>query len=150
MLCPRHVTTNLCPLAKPIQAPKAFVETFKLLQIYVNMLSQRSDVYAANTEAYSKCHNYPKYMSGKNIWIVCVQLKPVSLDYLKEHQVLLLEFQNATHWPKHLLVQYSWKHTNPINATAGLYLIFISGTSLPKSLSCSHITSMAMTYKHTH
>ena len=38
-----------------------------------------------------------------------------------------MEFQNATHWPKHLLVHYTWKHTNPVNATGGLYLVFLLG-----------------------
>jgi len=59
-----------------------------------------------------------------------VQVVPVDSEYLREHHQMLREFANATLWPKHLLVHYTWKHNNPINTNAGLYLIFILGESL--------------------
>ena len=50
-------------------------------------------------------------------------------EYVRDHQQILREFQNATIWPKHLLVHYTWKHTNPINVNLGLYLVLILGES---------------------
>ena len=64
-----------------------------------------------------------------------MQIRPLSSQYLREHQSLLMEFQNATHWPKHLLVHYTWKHTNPVDATGGLYLVFLLGM-LPLKSTC--------------
>ena len=64
-----------------------------------------------------------------------MQIRPLSSQYLREHQSILMEFQNATHWPKHLLVHYTWKHTNPVNATGGLYLVFLLGM-LPLKSNC--------------
>lgn len=56
-----------------------------------------------------------------------LQVVPVTPDYLMEHEVLLREFVNATLWPKHLLVHYSWKQISPIHTNAGLYLVFLLG-----------------------
>ena len=55
----------------------------------------------------------------------------MSSEYLREHQTILREFQNATLWPKHLLVHYTWKHTGRIHVTGGLYLIFTLGKHPP-------------------
>jgi len=68
----------------------------------------------------------------------CVQVVPVNSEYLKEHHQLLREFANATLWPKHLLVHYTWKHNNPINTNAGLYLIFILGEALYHCITAHH------------
>jgi hypothetical protein len=34
------------------------------------------------------------------------------------------EFRNATHWPKHLLVQNSWQEEQEVDALGGLYVVF--------------------------
>lgn len=49
---------------------------------------------------------------------------PVPKYYLRQHQQLLNEFQNSTHWPKHLLVQYHWRHNDALNVNAALYVLF--------------------------
>ena len=48
----------------------------------------------------------------------------MSKAYLYAHHQLLDEFKNATHWPKHLLVQYSWEAEQEVDALSGLYVVF--------------------------
>lgn len=36
----------------------------------------------------------------------------------------LQDFQNATHWPKHLLVHYTWEMQHEENEDAGLLVLF--------------------------
>ena len=45
-------------------------------------------------------------------------------SYLYQHHQLMDEFRNATHWPKHLLVQYSWQVEQEVDALGGLYVVF--------------------------
>ena len=48
----------------------------------------------------------------------------MSKAYLYAHHQLLDEFRNATHWPKHLLVQYAWQVEQEVDALSGLYMVF--------------------------
>lgn len=50
---------------------------------------------------------------------------PVPPAYLYAHHQLLEEFRNASHWPKHLLIQYSFALAPTVDALAGLYVVFI-------------------------
>ena len=52
------------------------------------------------------------------------QVRQVSKAYLYAHHQLLDEFRNATHWPKHLLVQYAWQVEQEVDALPGLYVVF--------------------------
>ncbi len=56
--------------------------------------------------------------------MLVLQVQPVPSYYLRQHQLLLNEFQNSTHWPKHLLVRYHWSHSNALNVNAALYILF--------------------------
>jgi hypothetical protein len=51
----------------------------------------------------------------------------VPTDYLLAHHQLLQEFSNASFWPKHVLVEYTWEHSPIVNAMGGLYLLFTTG-----------------------
>lgn len=53
-----------------------------------------------------------------------MQVLPVPGYYLRKHHSLIQEFQNSTHWPKHLLVRYHWTHSNALNINAALYTLF--------------------------
>lgn len=79
--------------------------------------------------------------TGNMLTALKAQVVPVNSEYLREHHQLLREFANATHWPKHLLVHYTWKHNNPINTNAGLYLIFILGLVVTAVLGLSILVS---------
>ncbi len=60
-----------------------------------------------------------------------MQVHQVSQAYLYAHHQLLDEFRNATHWPKHLLVQYSWQAEQEVDALSGLYVVFAVCKSSP-------------------
>ena len=75
-----------------------------------------------------------------------LQVLPVPKYYLRQHQQLLNEFQNSTHWPKHLLVQYHWRHNDALNVNAALYVLFGVGKQ-PFSLACPGNASCR---KHDH
>lgn len=79
--------------------------------------------------------------TGNMLTALSAEVVPVNLEYLREHHQVLREFTNATLWPKHLLVHYTWKHRNPINTNAGLYLIFIMGIMVTAVLGVSILVS---------
>jgi hypothetical protein len=37
------------------------------------------------------------------------------------------EFRNSSHWPKHVLVHYSWREVSEVDSVAGLYVLFLAG-----------------------
>ena len=39
----------------------------------------------------------------------------------------LQEFRNSSHWPKHVLVHYSWREVSEVDSVAGLYVLFLAG-----------------------
>ncbi|EIE23729.1 hypothetical protein COCSUDRAFT_66074 [Coccomyxa subellipsoidea C-169] len=55
---------------------------------------------------------------------VSAKVLPVPQGYLYAHHQLFDEFQNATVWPKHLLVEYSWTTQHSVDALSALYVIF--------------------------
>ena len=48
-------------------------------------------------------------------------------EYAEYHPELREEFGNATVWPKHLLVMYSWREVREVDAPMGLALLFAAG-----------------------
>eukprot|EP00475_Leptophrys_vorax_P038210 TRINITY_DN6697_c0_g1_i1.p1 TRINITY_DN6697_c0_g1~~TRINITY_DN6697_c0_g1_i1.p1 ORF type:complete len:226 (+),score=15.91 TRINITY_DN6697_c0_g1_i1:293-970(+) len=55
-----------------------------------------------------------------------VQAKVVPLPdaYLERHSQLAHEFRNASHWPKHVILKYTWKEYAEVDVTAGLLVLF--------------------------
>lgn len=47
----------------------------------------------------------------------------------REHGVLVRDFLNATHWPKHLLVHYSWRVEHEEDEARGLLVLFAAGAA---------------------
>eukprot|EP00891_Asterochloris_glomerata_P007610 jgi/Astpho2/7610/e_gw1.00115.120.1_t len=63
--------------------------------------------------------------------------------YLQQHALLVEEFRNSTHWPKHLLVRYQWVNVSPVEALKGLYVV--SGAGILASMVI--ILSVIFTYQ---
>jgi hypothetical protein len=53
-----------------------------------------------------------------------MQVVPVPQGYLYAHHQIIDEFRNATAWPKHVLVQYTWTVSRTVDALSGLYAVF--------------------------
>lgn len=51
----------------------------------------------------------------------------LSHDDQMDHAVLVREFVNATHWPKHLLVNYRWRTQHEEDEEGGLLVLFSGG-----------------------
>ncbi|CAI5978607.1 unnamed protein product [Closterium sp. NIES-65] len=47
-------------------------------------------------------------------------------EYLERHRQLALEFRNESHWPKHVLMRYTWNEYAEVDVTAGLLVLFAS------------------------
>lgn len=47
-----------------------------------------------------------------------------------DHATLVQEFRNASHWPKHLLVSYTWVARHEVDAQRGLLVLFGAGAAV--------------------
>ena len=50
-------------------------------------------------------------------------------------QAELVALYNASHWPKHLLVQYTWRPVVQVDTAGGLLLVLLAGACVCMSLS---------------
>ena len=48
--------------------------------------------------------------------------------------LLAQEFRNSSHWPKHVLVHYSWREVSEVDSVAGLYVLFLAGAARAATL----------------
>ena len=63
--------------------------------------------------------------SSRRVWSRCGAARlPLTRLVLTRAQ----EFQNDTHWPKHVLVQYRWEEVSDVDSVAGLYAALTLGT----------------------
>jgi hypothetical protein len=53
----------------------------------------------------------------------------ISRAAAKHGHQLVAEFANATHWPKHVLVSYSWKTRHEANAERGLLVLLVASAA---------------------
>jgi hypothetical protein len=59
---------------------------------------------------------------------LCVlQVLPLPDELLLQHSALYDEFKNETHWPKHVLVHYSFRNEGDIDFQQGLYVLTALG-----------------------
>ncbi|GMH35844.1 hypothetical protein BSKO_03712 [Bryopsis sp. KO-2023] len=48
-------------------------------------------------------------------------------DYLGAHERLVEEYANATHWPKHVMIKYTWENLDQVDADRGLMVLLYGG-----------------------
>jgi hypothetical protein len=56
-----------------------------------------------------------------------LQVLPLPDELLLQHSALYDEFKNETHWPKHVLVHYSFRNEGDIDFQQGLYVLTALG-----------------------
>lgn len=66
---------------------------------------------------------------GEDVRSISAEVLPVPDQYVKHHTALVEEWANATHWPKHLLVEYKWHEDQAVDAVPGMYLLFAAALS---------------------
>ena len=65
--------------------------------------------------------------SGDALVDVSAAVVPLTGRGSRRHGRLAADFANATHWPKHLMVHYSWESRHETDVTRGLTVMFAAG-----------------------
>ncbi|PSC71398.1 ATP-dependent helicase deoxyribonuclease subunit B [Micractinium conductrix] len=65
--------------------------------------------------------------TGSEIKSVSAQVFALDAEDQRDHAPLVKEFLNATHWPKHLLVHYTWRTQLDEDEESGLLVLFSAG-----------------------
>ncbi|XP_062094712.1 uncharacterized protein LOC133800700 [Humulus lupulus] len=73
--------------------------------------------------------------SGGDLLGVTAKVVDMPHHYIDVHPDIRQQFWDAQHWPKHVLVRYTWEEQSEIDVTSGFYVLFGSGLTLSFILS---------------
>ncbi|KAA0044220.1 hypothetical protein IC582_009686 [Cucumis melo] len=73
--------------------------------------------------------------SGSDLHGVTAKVVDMPHIYTDTHPHITKQFWDQQHWPKHILVRYTWEEQSEIDVTSGLYVLFGSGLTLSFILS---------------
>ncbi|KAL9258205.1 hypothetical protein AKJ16_DCAP15148 [Drosera capensis] len=73
--------------------------------------------------------------SGNDLLGVTAKVVDMPAHYVEVHPDILKQFWDSKHWPKHILVRYTWEEHSEIDVTSGLFVLFGSGLLLSVILS---------------
>ncbi|CAK9323407.1 unnamed protein product [Citrullus colocynthis] len=73
--------------------------------------------------------------SGSDLHGVTAKVVDMPHIYIDTHPNISKQFWDQQHWPKHILVRYTWEEQSDIDVTSGLYVLFGSGLTLSFILS---------------
>ncbi|XWS35402.1 hypothetical protein CRYUN_Cryun21dG0123300 [Craigia yunnanensis] len=73
--------------------------------------------------------------SGGDLHGVSAKIVDMPHHYVEIHPNIRKQFWDPQHWPKHVLVRYTWKEQSEINVASGFYVLFGSGLILSFILS---------------
>ncbi|CAM8887018.1 unnamed protein product [Rhodiola kirilowii] len=65
--------------------------------------------------------------SGSDLLGVTAKVIDMPHHYIDVHPDISKQFWNAEHWPKHVLVRYTWEEQSEIDVATGFYVLFGSG-----------------------
>lgn len=65
--------------------------------------------------------------SGSDLLGVTAKVVDMPHHYLEIHPDIRKQFWDSQHWPKHVLVRYTWKEQSEMDVTSGFYVLFGSG-----------------------
>lgn len=68
--------------------------------------------------------------SGNDIHGVTAKVMDMPHHYIEVHQDIHKHFWDPEHWPKYVLVRYTWEERSEIDVAAGFYVLFGSGLAL--------------------
>ncbi|XP_065853458.1 uncharacterized protein [Euphorbia lathyris] len=77
---------------------------------------------------------YLRY-SGSDLHGVTAKVVDMPHSYVEIHPNIRKQFWDPQHWPKHVLVRYTWEEQSEIDVAAGFYVLFGSGLLLSFILS---------------
>uniref|UniRef100_A0A5B7BM12 Uncharacterized protein n=1 Tax=Davidia involucrata TaxID=16924 RepID=A0A5B7BM12_DAVIN len=73
--------------------------------------------------------------SGSDLHGVIAKVIDMPHHYVEIHPDIRKQFWDPQHWPKHVLVRYTWVEQSEIDVTSGFYVLFGSGLLLSFVLS---------------
>ncbi|KAE8694927.1 putative NT domain of poly(A) polymerase and terminal uridylyl transferase-containing protein [Hibiscus syriacus] len=73
--------------------------------------------------------------SGGDLHGVTAKIVDMPYHYVEIHPNIRKQFWDPQHWPKHVLVRYTWEEQSEIDVTSGFYVLFGSGLMLSFILS---------------
>ncbi|KAM7263504.1 hypothetical protein ACFE04_001187 [Oxalis oulophora] len=65
--------------------------------------------------------------SGLDLLGVTAKLLDMPHHYVEIHPDIKTQFWDPQHWPKHVLVRYTWEEQSEIDVASGFYVLFGSG-----------------------
>lgn len=69
-------------------------------------------------------------------------MEPVPAAYAKSHHEELRQLYNTSHWPKHVLLQYTWYEQVEVDTNRGLIVLLGGGAQSQSMCICSQCTVM--------
>ncbi|KDP22775.1 hypothetical protein JCGZ_00362 [Jatropha curcas] len=73
--------------------------------------------------------------SGTDLHGVTAKVVDMPHHYVEIHPNIRKQFWDPQHWPKHVLVRYTWEEQSEIDVSSGFYVLFGSGLMLSLILS---------------
>ncbi|KAM7526585.1 hypothetical protein LguiA_016487 [Lonicera macranthoides] len=73
--------------------------------------------------------------TGSDLLGVTAKVVDMPHRYVELHPDISKQFWDAQHWPKHVLVRYTWEEQSEIDVASGFYVLFGSGLTLSFILS---------------
>ncbi|OMO94530.1 hypothetical protein CCACVL1_05937 [Corchorus capsularis] len=73
--------------------------------------------------------------SGGDLHGVTAKIVDMPHHYVEIHPNIRNQFWDPQHWPKHVLVRYTWEEQSEIDVASGFYILFGSGLMLSFILS---------------
>ncbi|CAN1277152.1 hypothetical protein LINPERPRIM_LOCUS16242 [Linum perenne] len=67
--------------------------------------------------------------AGGDLHGITAKVVDMPHHYVGTHPNIRKQFWDPQHWPKHVLVRYSWEQHSDIDVTAGFYVLFGSGNT---------------------
>ncbi|KAF7825429.1 uncharacterized protein G2W53_016593 [Senna tora] len=68
--------------------------------------------------------------SGSDLHGVTAKVVDMPHHYIEIHPEIRKQFWDPQHWPKHVLVRYTWKEYSEIDVTSGFFVLFGSGLAM--------------------
>lgn len=68
--------------------------------------------------------------SGSDLHGVTAKVVDMPHHYIQVHEEIRKHFWDPEHWPKHILVRYTWEERSEIDVSGGFYVLFGSGLLL--------------------
>ncbi|XP_021624506.1 uncharacterized protein LOC110623791 isoform X1 [Manihot esculenta] len=78
--------------------------------------------------------------SGSDLHGVTAKVVDMPHHYIEIHPDIRKQFWDPQHWPKHVLVRYTWEEQSDIDVTSGFYVLF--GSVVNTGLMLSFILSI--------